>query len=212
MKYILGDQEPISALVAYEFGVPKSAVPSPFPPPPSTKSKGKGKGKKKGTKSRAIPADAEQFTTLDSTPGFCAPVQGAQEDEISGRDDWSPVFLVHPDAPVGRSDTHPTSESKGKKGKSKAKARPTPTPIPIPTPGSSGLENEPQLIETIDKQQSFKMFNEGWILPPDQKRGGRRVERLPPLPSKKKKPGGCCFFSSEFPLIFSPQLLSTPQF
>jgi hypothetical protein len=134
--------------------------------------------------------DVEQLAMLDSAPGFRAPVSRVQGDESeehvagllysrSNRRDGD----EHPDA-------GPATESKGKKGKSKAKANtaPAPTPIPIPGAGLSGLEHEPHLIETIDKQQSFKMFNEGWILPPDQKRGGRaRVERPPPPPPKKKK-------------------------
>lgn len=143
MEFLLGDQDPISALVAYELGVPKRSEPSPLPQPsptlppplPSAQAPAKGKGKK-GAK------DVE-LVALDNTPGFRAPVPRVQGE---------------------------------------------PTPIPIPAAGSSGFEHEPQLIETIDKQQSFKMFNEGWILPPDQKRGGRvRMERPPPLPPKKKK-------------------------
>lgn len=202
MGFLLDDQAPISALVAYELGVPKQAEPSPPPPPsppllPSSpllptiapiKDKTNEKSKKKGAKSHA------EQPALDNTPEFHGPVQRVQESVEEAN--WSPIFWI-PDAVVEHSDVGPAPEQKGKKGKSKAKAHTVPVPTPIPIPDSSGLDHEPHLTETtIDKQQSFKRFNEGWILPPDQKRGGRKAERLPPLPSKKKKPRLYCFFFS----------------
>lgn len=203
MVFLLGDQDPISALVVYELGVPKrtepSPPPSPSPPPPLPlpsptapvkKSKTKGKSKKKGAKNHAIPMDVEQFAMLDSAPGFRAPAQGVLGDESEEHVAGSPLISIHAETGDEHLVAGPAAESKGKKGKGKGKvnAVPAPIPIPIPAAGSNGLEHEPHLIETIDKQQSFKMFNEGWILPPDQKRGGRvRVERPPPPPPKKKK-------------------------
>ena len=205
-EFILGDQDPISALVAYELGVPKRAEPSPPPSPPSPppplspplpsvpapakRNKAKGKSKKKGAKNPVIPMDMEQLIALDSTPGFRACVPRIEGDESEERVPGPPMVPIHARTGDEHFDTGPTTESKGKKGKGKAKVNTatTPTPIPIPAAGSSELEHEAHSAETIDKQQSFKMFNEGWILPPDQKRGGRvRVERPPPLPPKKKK-------------------------
>jgi len=203
MEFLLGDQDPISALVVYELGVPKRTEPSPPPSPPSPppppppplpsasapakKSKAKGKSKKKGAKNSAVPMDVEQLIMLDNTPGFRSYVPRIQGNEGEELVAGPSTISIH----VGTGDEHldagSATESKGKKGKGKGKANnaSTPTPIPIPGAGPSGLEHE---IETIDKQQSFKMFNEGWILPPDQKRGGRvRVERPPPPPPKKKK-------------------------
>lgn len=219
MEFLLGDQEPISSLVAYDIGVPKRTEPSPPPSPsppqipplplPSApappKSKVKGKSKK-GAKNHAVPMDVEQLAVLDGAPGIRAPVLRAQGSESEGQANWSPIFWVNPETGSQHPDAGPATELKVKKGKGKAKvdAVPDPTPIPIPVPGSSVVEHDPHLMETIDKQQSFKMFNEGWILPPDQKRGGRmRVERLPPLPSKKKKPRVCPLFSLGLPLTYS---------
>ena len=201
MKFLLDDQEPISSLLTYDLGVPKrieaSPPPSPsppqLPPPPLSSApaptKGKGKGKsRKGGNTPVFTMDVEQFTVLDSTPGFRAPVSRVQEGENEGQADWSPIFWVNPETGSEHPDAGPPIESKGKKSKGKGKANAAAAPNHIPAPGSNELEQEPHLIETIDKQQSFKMFNEGWILPPDQKRGGRtKVERLPPLPSKRKK-------------------------
>jgi len=204
MELILDDKDPISALVAYELGVPKqttvpSPPPSPSPPPPlalsstpapalAKKSKAKGKSKKKGAKNHVAPVDVEKLRALDSAPGFRAPVSRVPGDESEEHVASSSMISIHVETGDENPDSEPATEARGKKGKGKAKvnAAPAPTPIPIPGAGSIGPEHERHLIETIDKQQSFKMFNEGWILPPDQKRGGRvRVERLPP-PKKKK--------------------------
>ena len=201
MEFLLGDQDPISGLVAYELGVLKQTEPSPPPSPPPpplppplpsapAKSKTKGKSKKKGAKNPVVPMDMEQLVMLDNTPGFrvhVPRVQGNESEEFVAGPSMVSIHLRTEDEHL---DAGPAVESKGKKGKGKAKVNTasTPTPIPIPGAGLSGLEHEPHPIETIDKQQSFKMFNEGWILPPDQKRGGRvRVERPPPPPPKKKK-------------------------
>lgn len=208
MEFLLGDRDPISALLAYELGEPKQTGPSPPPSPsspppplpstqpsvlaptPAKKDKAKGKNKKKGAKDTAIPMDVEQLMALDSTPGFRAPVPTVQGEESEERVSGPSVVPVHAGTEEGYLNTGPVAESKGKKtkGKSMVNAAPAPTPIQVSVTGSSGPEHEPHSIETIDKQQSFKMFNEGWILPPDQKRGGRvRVERPPLPPSKKKK-------------------------
>ena len=208
MEFLLGDRDPISALLVYELGEPKQTGPSPPPSPsspppplpstqpsvpapaPAKKDKTKGQNKKKGVKDAAVPMDVEQLMGLDSAPGFRAVVPMVQEEESEERVSGPSVDPVHAGTEEGYLNTGPVAEYKGKKakGKSKVNAAPAPTPIQISVTGSSGPEHEPHSIETIDKQQSFKMFNEGWILPPDQKRGGRvRVERPPLPPSKKKK-------------------------
>jgi hypothetical protein len=124
-------------------------------------------------------------------PGSALPlrVQGDESEEhIAGRL-WSRSTLKledeHPDAQTYH---RIEGEERQRQGESQRCSRSNSYSSPIAGEAMSGPEHEPHLIETIDKQQSFKMFNEGWILPPDQKRGGRvRVERPPPLPPKKKK-------------------------
>jgi hypothetical protein len=228
MEFLLDDRDPISALVEYELGVAKrtepSPPPSPSPPPPlplpsspAKKGKAKGKSKKKGAKNQAIPMDAEQLAILDNTPGFRAPrlrVGDESEEHIAE----SSMVSVHAETGNENPDAQSITESRGKKGKGKAKvhAAPAPTPIPIAGEAMSGMDHEPHLTETIDKQQSFKMFNEGWILPPDQKRGGRvRVERPPPLPPKKKKSCAHCpilvrVLLTYFPAADRPSISKSP--
>ena len=207
MEFLLGDQDPISALVAFDLGVPRqiepspppspspSPSPSPLPPPPLTSleaKKGKAKGKgKKGTKNYVVPMDVEQLAALDGTPGSRARAQQAQGGEGDGHVTEASTISISVEMGNEHSDIGPSTEPRRGNGKGKATA---PTLISIPGLESSGLDHEPHLIETIDKQQSFKMFNEGWILPPDQKRGGRaRVERPPPPVPKKKKP--CAYYA-----------------
>ncbi|CCM01322.1 uncharacterized protein FIBRA_03371 [Fibroporia radiculosa] len=46
--------------------------------------------------------------------------------------------------------------------------------------------NLPPMVETVDNQQSFKLFERGWVLPPDQRRGNRPRPSFPTAPPKKK--------------------------
>jgi hypothetical protein len=61
----------------------------------------------------------------------------------------------------------------------------------LPSPSDA-----PPLVTDVDHKGSFKMFDKGWILPPEQKRGGRRpVERQPLPPKKRVKTGKRCRFT-----------------
>ena len=59
---------------------------------------------------------------------------------------------------------------------------------------------QPELVEDVDSQGSFKMFDAGWILPTGQKRGGRQaVERqLLPPPKKRMRTGA---YRNPFPFL-----------
>jgi NuA3 HAT complex component NTO1 len=45
----------------------------------------------------------------------------------------------------------------------------------------------PRVVNDVDNRDSFSMFNAGWILPPDQKRGGRVPADRPALPPPRKR-------------------------
>ncbi|KIM39576.1 hypothetical protein M413DRAFT_447053 [Hebeloma cylindrosporum] len=45
----------------------------------------------------------------------------------------------------------------------------------------------PRVVNDVDNRDSFNMFNAGWILPPDQKRGGRVPTDRPALPPPRKR-------------------------
>ena len=61
-----------------------------------------------------------------------------------------------------------------------------------------GQTSVPRVVNDVDNRGSFHMFNAGWILPPDQKRGGRAsaMDRsaLPP-PRKRPRTGGLMLFA-----------------
>jgi hypothetical protein len=46
---------------------------------------------------------------------------------------------------------------------------------------------EVPMVNDVDNHQSFKMFDAGWILPPDQKRGGRQSLDRSTLPPPRKR-------------------------
>jgi hypothetical protein len=54
---------------------------------------------------------------------------------------------------------------------------------PLILPGHSEV---PPIIDKIDEYRSFKMFDAGWILPENQKRGGRTAVERKPLPPKRR--------------------------
>ena len=60
-----------------------------------------------------------------------------------------------------------------------------------------GQTSVPRVVNDVDNRGSFHMFNAGWILPPDQKRGGRAsaMDRsaLPP-PRKRQRTGELMLF------------------
>lgn len=51
----------------------------------------------------------------------------------------------------------------------------------LPSPSDA-----PPLVTDVDNKGSFQLFDKGWILPPEQKRGGRRPVERQPLPPKKR--------------------------
>lgn len=54
---------------------------------------------------------------------------------------------------------------------------------PLILPGHSEV---PPVVEQVDDYRSFKMFDAGWILPGNQKRGGRAAAEKTPLPPKRR--------------------------
>ena len=62
-----------------------------------------------------------------------------------------------------------------------------------------GQTSVPRVVNDVDNRGSFHMFNAGWILPPDQKRGGRAsaMDRsaLPP-PRKRPRTGKLMLFAT----------------
>ncbi|KAI6112894.1 PHD-zinc-finger like domain-containing protein [Pisolithus sp. B1] len=132
----------------------------PPPPPPPPKPKAPKKAATKALKVR-------EPSALDISPGFRAPrtrrahaALAAFEAEATGSVVDSEIYDATVQKPV-----------KARRVSSVAQA-----PLVVP-----------QVVEDVDNQGSFKMFDAGWILPSGQKRGGRQpLDRSSQPPPKKR--------------------------
>lgn len=158
------ETEPLSSLFGYELGRIK---PPPPPPPPKPKP-----SKKKGAKV----SKAAEPGALDVAPGFRAPrtrralaAAAAFEAEAAGGVSVDEQIQEVQEAGAGEVTKKP------------AKLR------------TIGQPEVPPMVEDVDSQGSFKMFDAGWILPTGQKRGGRQVveRQLLPPPKKRMRTGAC---------------------
>ncbi|KIJ65462.1 hypothetical protein HYDPIDRAFT_88395 [Hydnomerulius pinastri MD-312] len=157
------ETDPLSSLFDYELGRIK---PPPPPPPPKPKAQKKKAGKP--------PKAAAEPGTLDISPGFRAPrtrralaAAAAFEAEATGG------VLEEGQQP----EEAPAAEGPPKKP---TKWRRGPTTLP-------GQSEVPPMVDDVDNQGSFKMFDAGWILPSGQKRGGRQTIERQSLPPPKKR-------------------------
>ncbi|KAH9930248.1 PHD-zinc-finger like domain-containing protein [Fomitopsis serialis] len=158
------DKPPLDALFSYELPQMKPPPPEPEPKPVKLKV------------NRKVLLERKRRERLDASPGFRA--------LRSRRSSANPV-QPEAEAPEAR-----TEEIQPEAGPSTQAAEPE---IPseeepkhvIAEPGKIAAET----VEGVDSQQSFKMFNMGWILPPDQLRGGRQRPAAQPSPTKKKGKG-----------------------
>jgi hypothetical protein len=126
--------------------------------------------------------ERELQTALDSSSGFRIPrtrsalaAAAAFEAEAHGSS--------APGDDIGIS----TDSSKANRSRKRASVAPV------------GLTSVPRVVNDVDNRDSFHMFNAGWILPPDQKRGGRAsaMDRsaLPP-PRKRPRTGELMLFAT----------------
>ena len=111
-----------------------------------------------------VSKDFDWQTALDTSPGFRAP---------RARGSFAHASDVDPHTSSGSA-----FETPGDRARKKAS-------IVSPVPGSV-----PRVVD-IGRKDSFSLFNQGWILPEDHKRGGRsdRISSTNPPPSKKQRFG-----------------------
>ncbi|KAI0640714.1 hypothetical protein C8Q79DRAFT_921056 [Trametes meyenii] len=177
---------PIESLINYE--LPNIRPPAPPPPPPKPKPKPKSKEKPKRPKMDRKAAlerkRQERLRALDSSPGFRAPrtraamaAAAAFEAEVAGSPQRQDSEVARPPSAIDVAEgvAGPSRLEKSPR-KPRKSAAPPPRDIPL-------------TVDEVDNRKSFTMFERGWILPPDQKRGGRsRIDRpVHPPPRKKAK-------------------------
>ncbi|KAK7676664.1 hypothetical protein QCA50_020408 [Cerrena zonata] len=164
---------PLESLFTFEFPVFK-------PPPVNEPEPQHAPSKSKKTKSKS---KKQKDKDLDSSPGFRAPARNRpsatqlpNEDGAVAGPSTIPETQVSVSEPVGEEDV---PEDPAVTKTSKKPRRP-----PLAQPG----QEPPHVVEDVDKQDLFKMFNQGWVLSAGHKRGGRvPVERGPVPPPKKRQ-------------------------
>ncbi|KAH7890921.1 PHD-zinc-finger like domain-containing protein [Phlebopus sp. FC_14] len=154
------ETDPLSSLFDYELGRIK-----PPPPPPLPKPRAAPK-KKKGAK----PPTATEPGALDISPGFRAP---------RTRRALAAAAAFEAEA-TGGSVMQDASQQEQGLGQKPTRWRRGPTTLP-------GQSDAPPMVDNVDNQGSFKMFDAGWILPTGQKRGGRQTVDRQSLPPPKKR-------------------------
>ena len=127
--------------------------------------------------------DRQLQVQLDSSAGFRARTRGAHaaaaafEAEVCGPSSaMASIASSEPQAPQEEPSTISVPSKKRH----------------ITTPAMQS--SIPRVVDHVDNRDSFSMFNAGWILPPDHKRGGRvAAERqAAPPPKKRQKTGRSC--------------------
>ena len=123
----------------------------------------------------------ELYDTLDASTGFRAPrTRGAMaaaaafEAEAHGSTPISGSSSISISIPPSAGPSRPpdsTDKSHWKR----------------PSIVSMSQSSIPRVVNDVDNRDSFSMFNAGWILPPDQKRGGRVPAERPALPPPRKR-------------------------
>lgn len=185
--YLNGD--PLTCLLAYELEVAKD-------PPPKPKKESHAKKSKKNVPPRDYAA--ERAKRKAKLAALAEAEANAPPSEKVEPDLQEPVFRARTRGEQARhsafvaeatstgSDTMPTRE----------KLRRDSITSPV----------DPPLIDTVDKQQSFALFDAGWILPHDSKRGGRSVvdKRDVPPPKKRQRTGNSSqpFYASQLIVNF----------
>ena len=180
----IGDN-PIISLFNFELAHVKPPPPSPAPP----KSKKGGKRDRKAEYERAKakkeaavaagekPLERPLFT--DNTHDFGLPRTRRAAAAVAAFEAEAQVLF----SPIDGEFSDIDSPSAERDERSRSKKRLSITSIPQAA--------SPQVVNDVDNRGSFHMFNAGWILPPDQRRGGRApVDRqLLPPPKKRQRTG-----------------------
>lgn len=185
---VILDKDPLSSLFAFELEKLKPPPPPPPPPPPKPPRDRKAEAERRRQKLLENGGGLSAANQVIRTRRAHAKAEAFEAEANATGAGSSPNSLdvdIDADSTDGRS-------SKGGKRKKKP---------PVVMPGQADV---PPVVDDVDKQDSFKMFDEGWILPSGTRRGGRAPpEKMDqPPPRKKQKTGkfiNLFFFSCKYP-------------
>ncbi|THH27211.1 hypothetical protein EUX98_g6973 [Antrodiella citrinella] len=166
---------PVDSLFSYEFPVHKP----PPPPPPRKPKKSHHRSEQSEAKRR------ERLSGNDSGPGFRAPrtrhakAQAAAFEAEANLGTPAPVPVPVP-VPVPTGTSPPPDYVEGEA--SGARRHHKKPKIVLP-----GQTEEMPMVQDVDNQDSFKMFDGGWVLPPERRRGNRPpIEKRPTPPPRRR--------------------------
>ncbi|EAU90763.2 bromodomain and PHD finger-containing protein 3 [Coprinopsis cinerea okayama7 len=153
------NEDPIASLFSFEFARYK-----PQPPPSPILPPPKPKKKKRDRKAEYERAKARKAARASSgTPAVERAAGSAEPGPSSSVSSGAP-----PAAPSPESPTRPKKRSSS---------------------SSQPLPGAPRVVDDVDNRGSFQLFNAGWILPADHRRGGRAPpsENKTPMPPPRKR-------------------------
>lgn len=182
---------PVESLLNFE--LPLIRPPAPPPPPlplPRQKLLRLQRQKPKYDRRSALERKKqERKVALDSSPGFRAPRTRAAvaaavafEAEVTGMGSETSQTPEAAQQPGTNASAGPSTSADAGVGEKPRRGRKS---------HAAPLQNLPLTVEDVDSRQSFKMFEVGWILPADQKRGGRPAVERQPLPPPRKRAKIC---------------------
>lgn len=187
------DEDPLSSLMRTELANWK---PPPPPPPPKVKPIRDRKAERERRLER-------QRTMLEDIPVFRAADLAAPRTR-SARAAMA-AFEAEANATPDSAST-PEVEQEGGDGSVPTRKRSRRPPLVLP-----GQTDIPPVVDDVDNQRSFEMFDEGWILPSSQRRGGRAPIERHEIPPPKKKLRLGTFLILSFYLKLKSSFLRWPK-
>lgn len=168
------DKPSLDALFSYELAKEKPTLPTPEANPPKVKL------------TRTELLERKRQERLEAARGFRDLRSRRSSASLAQSESGPPEPPVEDSQPESGPSTQATEPEPSQDGVTETPMKAKRKQHVIAEPGKLAAE----MVEEVDNQQSFKMFNEGWILPPDHVRGGRQRPAPQPTPSKKKGRGG----------------------
>ncbi|TFK73723.1 hypothetical protein BDN72DRAFT_790358 [Pluteus cervinus] len=177
----------LDSLASYEFAVVK---PPPPPPPPKAPKQRRdrqgGGGRRKSTAATAGDSnEAGGLSVLRSAPRTRGARAAAAAFEAEAAAGVGLDSEMHGEGPPNSAAETETSEQLGSSAVPSSSRRGAPKKRP--STSTSNLVDPPLMISDVGNRDSFKLFDQGWILPANTRRGGRTpAERGAGPPPKKR--------------------------
>lgn len=193
------DKDPLQSLFSFEWGEGRP-LPPPLQPVPLPKLKQSSKSKVVKVK-RDRKAENEKRKRQKEEAAAAAAAAAAQQEHVKGEGTEEAQVSVQidnaVDGPRTRRAVAAAAETQDEMPPPGDVILAATNPVPRRGPGlgkrrmSAAHGEDPPMVDDVGSQESFKMFNEGWVLPAGQRRKGRPPPlmegQIAPRPKKKSK-------------------------